>query len=68
MATFVEFPKEVARLSASWSFAIVDEVANLGRGGRLEGVKPISLPVVLCRAAVGLACAPTVKLKRGMTH
>jgi glutathione synthase/RimK-type ligase-like ATP-grasp enzyme len=48
--------------------AIVDKVANLARGGRLEGVKPISSLVVLCRAAIGLACAPMVKLKRGMAH
>jgi hypothetical protein len=68
MATSAGFPKEAASLSKPCSPAIADEVANLERGGRLEGVKPTSSLVELCRAAVGLACAPAVKLMRGMAH
>ena len=43
----MRFPKEVVSSSVSWTPDIVDEVANLGRGGRLEGVKPISSLVTL---------------------
>jgi hypothetical protein len=38
---------------------------NLGRGGRLEGVKPISSSSCPCGAALALACAASVKLVRG---
>jgi hypothetical protein len=42
----------------------VDKVANLGRGGRLERVKPIFLLGRLWRAAVG--CSQSAgKLTRG---
>jgi hypothetical protein len=40
MATSAGFPKGTAGLLAPWTLVIVDEVANLERGGRLEGVKP----------------------------
>jgi hypothetical protein len=42
MATSMEFPKGTVNSPVSSSPVIADEVANLERGGRLEGVKPTS--------------------------
>jgi hypothetical protein len=48
------------------NFKVVEEVANLERGGRLARVQPTFLLVILCRAMNSSAPAwPFMKLMRG---